>query len=189
MGRETMIIRKTAISGILVIEPDVYHDSRGSFAETWSARRLAAEGFHETFVQDNISWSTKGVLRGLHFQNPVAQGKLLSVLMGEVFDVAVDLRIGSPTFGKWYGGVLSKDNLHQLYVPPGFAHGFVVLSDLAIFHYKCTASYNKDSEKTLLWNDPDLGIEWPIKNPIVSEKDNSGKSLKQFSPDDLFRLA
>ena len=181
-----MIVKKINISGILIIEPDVFRDTRGAFAELWSSHRLAAEGLRETFVQDNVSWSTKGVLRGLHYQNPAAQGKLISVLEGEVFDVAVDIRRGSPTFGKWYGIVLSSANLRQLFLPPGFAHGFVVLSDQALFHYKCTAEYNKSTEKTLLWNDPDIGIEWPVNNPIVSEKDRGGRPLKQFSPDELF---
>jgi dTDP-4-dehydrorhamnose 3,5-epimerase len=181
-----MIVRKIAISGILIIEPDVFRDTRGAFAEIWSPKRLATEGLHETFVQDNVSWSSKGVLRGLHYQNPAAQGKLISVLEGEVFDVAVDIRRGSPTFGKWYGIVLSSANLRQLFLPPGFAHGFVVLSEQAVFHYKCTADYNKNTEKTILWNDPDIGIEWPVKNPVVSEKDCSGRLLKQFLPDELF---
>ena len=181
-----MVVRKVNISGIIIIEPDVFRDSRGAFTELWNSTRLAAEGVPGTFVQDNVSWSVKGVLRGLHFQNPAAQGKLISVLMGEVFDVTVDLRRDSPTFGKWHGEELSRESLRQIYIPPGFAHGFVVLSDQAVFHYKCTAAYNKNSEKTLLWNDPDLGIDWPVKNPVVSEKDRGGKFLKQFSASELF---
>lgn len=183
-----MVVRPAPLSGVLIIEPDVYRDPRGFFAELWSSRQLAARGLHESFVQDNVSLSSKGVLRGLHFQNPEAQGKLVSVLMGEVFDVAVDLRVGSATFGKWYGETLSSANLRQLYLPPGFAHGFVVTSDQALFHYKCTAYYNKNSEKTLLWNDPDLGIPWPCEVPVVSEKDRVGKTLKDFAPEELFRL-
>jgi dTDP-4-dehydrorhamnose 3,5-epimerase len=181
-----MNIRNTELSGIVLIEPDVFRDSRGSFTEIWSSGRFNAKGIHDTFVQDNVSWSAKRVLRGLHFQNPNSQGKLVSVLFGEVFDVGVDLRIDSPTFGKWHGEILSAENMRQLYIPPGFAHGFVVLSEQTIFHYKCSAPYTKDSEKTLLWNDPDIGIIWPIDNPIISEKDRMGRTLKQFSREELF---
>ena len=176
------------LAGILIIEPDIFRDDRGWFVETWSAKRYSSAGVPEKFVQDNITSSRKGVLRGLHFQNPLAQGKLITAVDGEIFDVAVDLRVGSPTFGKWYGEMLSGETRRQLFIPPGFAHGFVVKSDSALVQYKCTEYYHRESEKTLLWNDPDLGIDWTISNPITSEKDQRGRRLRDLRADELFRF-
>lgn len=181
-----MKIIETELSGVLVIELDRYRDSRGSFVESWHREKYARLGITRDFVQDNISYSKKGVLRGLHYQNPSPQGKLVFVLEGEVFDVAVDIRVGSPTFGKWFGMMLSYENNKQLYIPEGFAHGFVVTSDSAIFAYKCTDFYNKECERTLRWDDPDIGIVWPVENPILSEKDQAGLLLKEMHRESLF---
>jgi dTDP-4-dehydrorhamnose 3,5-epimerase len=145
--------------------------------ETWNMVRYKEAGLPYEFVQDNLSFSQHGVLRGLHFQNPNQQGKLVYVLQGEVFDVAVDIRVGSPTFGEWTGTTLSAENKRQFYVPEGFAHGFVVLSDAALFAYKCTAFYNGQAEGSVLWNDPEIGIEWPIEEPLLSEKDGGAPQL------------
>lgn len=172
-----MIIETTPLAGLLLVKPDVFGDERGFFQETWNLRRYTEAGLDRHFVQDNLSLSRKGILRGLHFQNPGPQGKLVYVLQGEVFDVAVDVRADSPTFGQWYGAILSAKNHHQLFVPEGFAHGFCVTSETALFAYKCTDFYNPKAEFSLLWNDPDIGIEWPIKNPELSEKDRNGFTL------------
>jgi len=168
-----------------VIEPRVYRDDRGAFFEAWHEQRYAALGINESFVQDNISRSGYGVLRGLHFQHPHGQGKLVQVLEGEVFDVAVDVRAGSPRFGRWAGVTLSSDNGLQCWIPQGFAHGFCVTSDRAVFAYKCTAYYDPDSEHTLCWNDPDVGIDWPITAPELSAKDRDGALLKGLTADQL----
>ena len=181
-----MKIIETEFKGLLLIEPEVFEDDRGWFMESWNLRRFEERGLAVKFVQDNISFSRKGVLRGLHFQNPDPQGKLVSVLEGSVFDVAVDVRKSSPTFGRSLGTELSAGNRRQLYIPEGFAHGFLVLSETARFFYKCTALYNPAAERTLLWNDPDLGIDWPLTDPIVSGKDNRGIPLKEFGADVLF---
>jgi dTDP-4-dehydrorhamnose 3,5-epimerase len=181
-----MKIIETELSGVLAIELDKYSDSRGSFVESWHREKYASLGISFDFVQDNISYSKKGVLRGLHYQNPSPQGKLVFVLEGEVFDVAVDIRLGSPTFGKWFGMMLSHENNKQLYIPEGFAHGFVVTSDVATFAYKCTGYYKKECEKTIRWDDPEIGIVWPINNPILSEKDRVGSSLKEMPREGLF---
>jgi dTDP-4-dehydrorhamnose 3,5-epimerase len=181
-----MKIAKTELSGVLAIESDRHSDSRGSFVESWHKEKYAALGINVDFVQDNISYSRKGVLRGLHYQNPSPQGKLVYVLEGEIFDVAVDIRLGSPTFGKWLGMNLSFENKKQLYIPEGFAHGFIVTSDVAAFAYKCTRFYKKDCEKTIRWDDPDIGVRWPIENPILSEKDRSGQLLKEMPRESLF---
>jgi dTDP-4-dehydrorhamnose 3,5-epimerase len=173
------------LPGVRVIEPDVYSDQRGAFLETWNERDYAKHGVDATFVQDNLSRSRRHVLRGLHFQNPYPQGKLISVLAGEVFDVVVDIRAGSETFGKWEGMVLSAENARQLYVPEGFAHGFVVTSDEALFHYKCTDFYHPDTEGTIRWNDPALGIEWPVEEPILSEKDRGAPRLEELAEETL----
>lgn len=175
-----MIVEQTPLADLLLIKPDVFGDHRGFFLETWSAQRYQEQGIKEDFVQDNLSLSQQGVLRGLHFQNPNAQGKLVSVLAGAVFDVAVDIRQGSPTFGQWFGVELTAENHFQLYVPAGFAHGFCVMSEQALFAYKCTAYYDPSAEHSLLWNDPAIGIEWPVKNPQLSKKDLVGKCLKEF---------
>lgn len=165
-------------SNVLVIEPEVYRDDRGLFLETWQRDRYASAGIDRSFVQDNHSRSRRGVLRGLHFQNPRAQGKLVQVLHGDAFDVAVDLRLDSPTFGQWAGRRLSGDGLHQLWVPEGFAHGFVALSERVDFHYKCTDFYAPEAEHTLRWDDPEVAVEWPIEDPVVSNKDAAGERLQ-----------
>lgn len=162
---------QTEIPGVLIIEPKVFGDARGYFKETFSAQRYRDAGITESFVQDNISFSLQGVLRGLHYQNPNGQGKLVEVFDGEVFDVAVDIRVGSPTFGKWAGAMISSQNHRQFYIPAGFAHGFCVLSQTAVFHYKCTQYYMPANEGGIAWNDPDIGIVWPISNPVLSAKD------------------
>jgi dTDP-4-dehydrorhamnose 3,5-epimerase len=174
-----MIIIKTALPGVLIFEPKVFGDARGFFMETWNARCFADAGFDFSFVQDNHSRSQKGVLRGLHFQNPGPQGKLVRVTRGAVFDVAVDLRASSQTFGKWVGVELSADNKRMFWVPEGFAHGFLTLEDDTDFLYKCTAPYTPQNEHTLAWNDTAVGIDWPVVglNPIISEKDARGLSL------------
>jgi dTDP-4-dehydrorhamnose 3,5-epimerase len=178
-----MIIETTPLAGLLLVKPDVFGDERGFFQETWNLRRYTEAGLDRYFVQDNLSLSRKGILRGLHFQNPGPQGKLVYVLQGEVFDVAVDVRTDSPTFGQWHGVTLSAENHHQLFVPEGFAHGFCVTSETALFAYKCTDFYNPKAEFSLLWNDPDIGIEWPITKPELSEKDKNGQPLSEFSRD------
>jgi len=172
-------IIETAIPGVLIIEPRVFGDSRGFFMETWNAAGFAGAGLDLTFVQDNHSRSQKGVLRGLHFQNPGPQGKLVRVTHGAVYDVAVDLRAASPTFGQWVGVELSAENKRMFWVPEGFAHGFLTLADDTDFLYKCTAPYAPQSEFTLAWNDPAVGIEWPVAglDPIISEKDARGLAL------------
>jgi dTDP-4-dehydrorhamnose 3,5-epimerase len=173
------------LDGLLVIEPRVFGDARGFFLESWQAERYRQAGVSGEFVQDNLSSSRRGILRGLHFQSPNPQGKLVQALEGEIFDVAVDLRRGSPTFGRWEGIVLSAQNRRQLWVPPGFAHGFAVVSETALFHYKCTAYYSPADECTLSWNDPDLGIPWPVDEPILSAKDRAGFRLRDIPPDRL----
>jgi len=167
-----MKIEKTNLEGVLRIEPKVFGDARGFFLETYNKERYMAAGFPDVdFVQDNHSRSSKGVLRGMHFQLHKPQGKLVQVATGSVYDVAVDIRVGSPTFGQWYGCELSAENHHQLWVPPKFAHGFCVLSETADFVYKCTDYYCPDDEGGMLWNDPAVGIEWPMDAPLLSEKD------------------
>ena len=180
-----MKVTETELPGILLIEPKVFGDARGYFMETWSRSRYAEAGIPADFVQDNISFSQRGVLRGLHFQKPNTQGKLVYVLQGEVFDVAVDIRVGSPHFGRWVGVTLSADNKRQLYIPPGFAHGFCVTSAQALFVYKCTDLYNPAAEATLRWDDPAIGIHWPIAEPLVSDKDRVGTLLKDLPPQRL----
>lgn len=180
-----MNIISTPLEGVVIIEPKVFGDERGFFMETWNQQKYAAAGIRETFVQDNLSLSRQGVLRGLHFQNPNAQGKLVYVLKGEVFDVAVDIRLGSPTFGQWTSVMLSADNRRQLYIPPGFAHGFCVTSDSALFVYKCTDFYHPQAEGSVLWNDPDLNIPWPTNHPELSAKDTQGIKLAEFPRDRL----
>ena len=184
-----MNLIETDLPGVLIIEPKVFGDERGFFMESWNGRRYEEAGLPGRFVQDNLSYSTHGVLRGLHFQNPNPQGKLVSVLRGEVFDVAVDIRIGSPTFGRWTGTTLSAENKRQLYVPPSFAHGFVVTSEAALFFYKCTDYYAPASEGTIVWSDPEIGIEWPVAEPIVSDKDRIALQLRAMPEDILPRYA
>ena len=176
-----MKIHKTEFPGLLIIEPDVFGDQRGYFFESYNKLKFEANDLHLNFVQDNFSKSIKGTIRGLHFQiEPYAQGKLCQVIEGEVLDVAVDLRKNSPTFGKHFSINLSEENHLQLWIPVGFAHGFSVLSDDAIFHYKCTNFYNRESERILRYDDPDLGIDWKVENPIVSEKDRNGEFFKDL---------
>ena len=173
-----MKVSNTKLQGCLIIEPRVFGDERGFFLETFQADRYTREaGIDLPFVQDNHSRSAVGVLRGLHFQKTKPQGKLVRVVRGEVYDVAVDIRKGSATFGEWEGLILSEDNKKQFWVPPGFAHGFVVLSDTADFEYKCTDYYDPSDEGSILWSDPDLDIPWPIANPVLSAKDESAKRL------------
>lgn len=173
-----MKIIKTKLKGCVVIEPKVHGDSRGFFLETFQAKRYADKAnITMPFLQDNYSQSSKGVLRGLHFQKNKPQGKLVSVLKGEVYDVALDIRKNSQTFGQWEAVILSENNKKQLWVPPGFAHGFLVLSDKADFQYKCTDYYDPSDEGCILWNDPDLNIPWPLANPKLSEKDLKGSIL------------
>ena len=173
-----MKISHSKLKGCVIIEPTVFGDERGFFLETFQAVRYEQEaGIDLPFVQDNHSRSARGVLRGLHFQKTKPQGKLVRVVRGEVYDVAVDIREGSATFGEWEGVTLSEDNKKQFWVPPGFAHGFVVLSDTADFEYKCTDYYDPSDEGCILWSDPDLDIPWPIANPVLSTKDESAKRL------------
>ena len=175
-----MKVIATALPGVMIIEPKVFGDAWGFFMETWNQARYEEHGLPAVFVQDNLSFSQKGVLRGLHFQNPNAQGKLVYVLQGEVFDVAVDIRVGSPTMGKWVGVTLSSENKCQIYIPEGFAHGFCVTSETALFAYKCTEMYQPLSEYGVSWKDPDLGIKWPIEKPLLSEKDLNYPRLKDI---------
>ena len=173
-----MKISHSKLKGCVIIEPRVFGDERGFFLETFQVARYEQKaGINLPFVQDNHSSSSKGVLRGLHFQKTKPQGKLVRVVRGEVYDVAVDIRKGSPTFGEWESVILSEDNKKQFWVPPGFAHGFVVLSDTADFEYKCTDYYDPSDEGCILWSDPDLDIPWPIAGPILSNKDKSAKRL------------
>ena len=166
-----MEIARTPLDGVLLINPKIWGDARGFFVETWQRDRYAKAGIPADFVQDNHSRSRKHILRGLHFQKNYPQGKLVSVSLGEVFDVVVDIRPDSPTRGQWYGAVLTGENQHQLWVPPGMAHGFCVLSDIAHFHYKCTEFYHPEDEGAIRWNDPDIAIAWPVAEPVVSAKD------------------
>lgn len=167
-----MKVTSTDLPGVLLITPDAHSDERGFFVETFQAQRyLAAAGIERSFVQDNHSRSRRGVLRGLHLQRARPQGKLVRVARGEVFDVAADIEPKSPTFGRWVGAVLSDGNHHQHWIPPGYAHGFLVLSEVADFEYKCTDYYDPKSEAGVIWNDPDLRIEWPIADPTLSAKD------------------
>ncbi|MCA6970371.1 MULTISPECIES: dTDP-4-dehydrorhamnose 3,5-epimerase [Pectobacterium] len=177
-----MQVIDTIIHGAKIIQPKVFGDARGFFLETFEKRRYQEMlDIDVDFVQDNHSRSSKGVLRGLHFQKTNPQGKLVRVVRGEVFDVAVDIRQDSPTYGKWYGVTLSEENKTQFWLPPGLAHGFVVLSDTADFEYKCTDYYDPSDEGCLLWNDPEVGIEWPITDPLLSEKDKLGRLFKDLA--------
>lgn len=175
----------TEIPEVLLIEPEVFGDERGYFMESFQAKRYAEAGIDQPFVQDNLSFSLKGILRGLHYQHPNAQGKLVQVLQGEVFDAAVDIRRGSPTFGQWVGERLDARDHNQLWIPPGFAHGFVALSDTALFAYKCTDYYAPDSERGIRWDDPDIGIRWPIEPTEISGKDTAAPYLRDASPETL----
>jgi dTDP-4-dehydrorhamnose 3,5-epimerase len=188
-----MKVTKTKLPEVLVIEPDAFGDARGWFIETFSQKRYE-QAIRQcspqavpnlSFVQDNASFSAKNVLRGLHYQFPHSQGKHVQVLSGEVFDVAVDIRVGSPTFGKWVGETLSSSNHKQLYIPPGFAHGYCVLSKTALFSYKCTDYYSPADEGGIIYNDPDIAIAWPVEKPLVSKKDAAYTCLKDIPKNKL----
>lgn len=172
-----MRVGKTSLPGVLLVESEVFRDARGFFLETFHADRYAAAGMPGPFVQDNVSFSGAGVLRGLHFQNPNGQAKLVFALQGEIFDVAVDVRSGSPHFGRWTAARLSGENGKQIYIPRGFAHGFCVLSETARVAYKCDAFYDPRMELSVAWNDPEIGIEWPIEAPVLSKKDTAAPRL------------
>ena len=183
-----MKVIETELSGVKIFAPAVFSDSRGYFLETWQKKNYETAGIELSFVQDNISVSQKNVLRGLHYQYPHSQGKLAQVLAGEVLDIAVDVRLGSPTFGKWVSVELSEANHRQLYIPPGFAHGFCVISDNATFSYKCTDYYDSASEVGIIWNDPDLNINWPVDKPELSAKDSRYPKLANIAADKLPRF-
>ena len=168
-----MKVVETSLPGVLIIEPKIFPDARGFFVETYNKDRYVNNGILPEFVQDNLSFSTRGVLRGLHYQNPHAQGKLVYVLQGEVWDVAVDIRRDSPQFGQWTAVTLSSENKKQFYIPPGFAHGFCVLSETALFTYKCTDLYHPECDGGVRWDDPTIAIQWPISDPILSDKDRN----------------
>lgn len=180
-----MKITETKLEGLLIIEPDVYKDARGFFLETYHQGRYRELGIQPNFVQDNMSFSKKRTLRGLHFQHPNDQAKLVQAARGTVFDVVVDIRRGSPTFGKWAGTFLSDENNRQMFIPEGFAHGFCVMSEYAVFMYKCSDFYASECEGGILWSDSDLNIGWPVENPLVSEKDMQLARLKDIAADKL----
>ncbi|MDQ6951135.1 MAG: dTDP-4-dehydrorhamnose 3,5-epimerase [Mariprofundales bacterium] len=185
-----MKVIETVLPGVLIVEPKVFGDPRGFFLETWNCDRYEAAGFPEVrFVQDNHSRSRQGILRGLHFQLHHPQGKLVQVVTGAVFDVALDIRVGSPTFGCWVGYELSEENHRQMWIPPGFAHGFCVLSAIADFTYKCTDLYFPAEEGGVIWNDPEIGVDWPIQQPVLSAKDQLLASLSQIPADRLPKFA
>lgn len=173
-----MKIIETALAGAVIIEPQVFGDARGFFYESFNQERFREAGIDAHFVQANVSRSARGVLRGLHYQWPNPQGKLVSVLEGEVYDVAVDIRRGSPTFGQWAGVMLTADNKRHFWVPEGFAHGFCVLSEFATFTYQCTALYDREADAGIRWNDADIAIDWPIREPLLSDKDTRAILLK-----------
>lgn len=176
---------QTALPGVLLIEPQLRADARGYFREVWQRERYAAAGVSGTFVQDNVSFSHAGVLRGLHLQHPLGQGKLVSVIAGEVFDVAVDVRRGSPTFARWVGYALSAESGRQLYIPPGFAHGFAVARGDAIVAYKVSAAYDAASDLVVAWDDPAIGVEWPVASPTLSDRDRRAARLGDIPADRL----
>lgn len=175
----------TSLPGVFVVEPQVFQDSRGFFYESYHEAKYANLDIHASFVQTNVSRSSKGVLRGLHYQWPNPQGKLVSVLEGEVYDVAVDVRRGSPTFGQWTGVMLTADNHRHLWIPPGFAHGFCVLSEHATFTYQCTTLYDAVADASICWNDETIGIDWPISEPLISAKDAKATLLADVSAERL----
>jgi dTDP-4-dehydrorhamnose 3,5-epimerase len=183
-----MKVMETGIPGLVVIEPQVHGDRRGFFMETWNASRYRAHGLPDAFVQSNLSKSGAGVIRGLHYQQPQPQGKLVYVLEGRVFDVAVDIRSDSPTFRQWAGVELSSDNHRQMYVPEGFAHGFCVLGESALLMYLCTSEYHAEYDAAIAWNDPDIGIRWPLENGRLSKKDAAAPRLADIPADRLPRM-
>jgi len=173
------------INGLIIFEPEKFEDIRGGFLESWRESSYGEAGIDLPFVQDNISYSGKSVLRGLHFQKTRPQGQLVTILLGRVYDVCVDIRNGSASFGSWFGAELDADAPRQIYMPPGFAHGFCVLSDEAILHYKCTDTYHPEDEGGIVWNDPDIDISWPLDNPIISQRDAAFPLLKTLTDGDL----
>jgi dTDP-4-dehydrorhamnose 3,5-epimerase len=175
-----MEFRRLDLDGVILVAPDIRPDERGFFLETYHRDKYADGGIPETFVQDNQSFSYQHVLRGLHAQLHYPQGKLVRAIVGEIFDVAVDIRPDSPTFGKWVGATLSAENAHQLYVPPGFAHGFCVLSETAHVQYKCTDVYRPGDEIGVVWNDPEISVEWPVRDPILNDKDRNAPRLAEI---------
>jgi len=177
-----LTVRETALPGVFLITPRVFQDDRGLFFESFNAAPYGAAGIDCGFVQDNVSFSKSGVIRGLHYQQPNMQAKLVQVLSGAVLDVAVDIRKESPTFGKWVAEVLSGENHRQLFIPIGFAHGFAVIGEHALVSYKCSTPYDPKGDATILWNDPDIGIEWPFTEPLLSPKDSVGKRLHDAFP-------
>lgn len=178
-----MAIRETALPGVLLLEPRIFRDERGFFIETFSTREIEGSDIPKDFVQDNHSRSSRGVLRGLHYQLHNPQGKLVHVARGSVFDVAVDIRVGSPNFGKWFGTELNDENLCSLWIPPGFAHGFYALSEIADVIYKCTRLYEGSDDRGVAWNDPFIGIKWPSMDPVVSPKDGGYEGLSETRAD------
>ncbi len=180
-----MKVIPTTLPGCTIIEPAVFGDARGFFYETWNAARFAEHGLPTNFVQSNVSSSAKGVLRGLHYQWPRPQGKLVSVMEGEVYDVAVDIRCGSPTFGRWEAVILSAANKRQFWIPEGFAHGFAVLSERALFSYLCTDVYVKEADASVRWNDADIAVDWPISTPTLSSKDEQAPFLQDIPAERL----
>jgi len=181
-----MHVIETDIEGVLIIEPQVFEDRRGCFLETYHNNRFKAAGLSATFVQDNLSFSVKGTLRGMHFQVKPPQAKLVQAITGEIFDVAVDIRPGSSTFGQWVGVRLSEQNRRQVLLAQGFAHGFCVLSETAYIAYKCSQYYMPDDESGILWSDPAIGIDWPVKDPIISDKDSRLPCLSEIPPEELY---
>jgi len=181
-----MRVIQTRLPGVLIIEPRVFEDVRGHFYESYNHREYAAHGVSEVFVQDNHSRSRRGTVRGLHYQIAPGQAKLVRVAVGEVFDVSVDIRHGSPTFGQWVGVVLSAENRRQVYVPVGFAHGFCVISDWADFLYKCSSYYDPEAERGIAWDDPDLSISWPTRSPLLSERDRHHPRLSEADRDYVY---
>jgi dTDP-4-dehydrorhamnose 3,5-epimerase len=175
---------KTTFPDVLLVEPDVFKDTRGFFMETYNQREYTKAGIDQVFVQDNYSHSKHGILRGLHYQLKNAQGKLVFVITGEIFDIVVDIRIGSPSFGQWFGTHLSAENRRQIFVPGGYAHGFIVLSESVDVIYKCTDFYTPGDEYGIFWADPTIGIDWPVKNPILSDKDSKNPKLREI-PEEL----
>lgn len=182
-----MKVIQTALPGVVVIEPQVHGDARGFFYESYNAEKYKTSGLDLKFVQSNVSRSAHGVLRGLHYQWPNPQGKLVSVLEGEVYDVAVDIRAGSPTFGRWAAAILSADNKRHFWVPEGFAHGFAVLSEFATFTYLCTALYERAADASIRWNDAEIAVDWPLSAPLLSEKDERAPFLRDVPPEKLPR--
>ncbi|MDY6878866.1 MAG: dTDP-4-dehydrorhamnose 3,5-epimerase [Thermodesulfobacteriota bacterium] len=180
-----MKILATELEEVFTVEPDVFTDTRGFFMETYHHKRYAGLGLKEIFVQDNLSYSVRGTLRGLHYQYPHGQTKLVQAISGEIYDVALDIRRGSPNFGRWVGAPLSDKNRRQLYIPEGFAHGYCVLSETAIVMYKCSRFYAPDHEKGILWNDPGLGIAWKVDDPLLSDKDGQSPCLSDVDPESL----